>query len=36
MIGALLFATIGVVLLALLLAHVSDRLMRNDEHHQDP
>ncbi|SIT42849.1 conserved exported hypothetical protein [Paraburkholderia ribeironis] len=35
MIGAFLFVTICAVLLVLLLAHVSDRLTRNDEHHQD-
>ena len=32
MIGAFLFATIGAVLLALLLASVSNRLTRHDEH----
>jgi hypothetical protein len=36
MIGAFLFVTISVVLLVLLLANVSNRLMHNDEHHQDP
>jgi integral membrane sensor domain MASE1 len=36
MIGAFLFATIGVVALALLLANVSDRIARNDEIHRDP
>jgi integral membrane sensor domain MASE1 len=32
MIGAFLFATIGALVLALLLAQVSDRLAHNDEH----
>ncbi|SMG44268.1 hypothetical protein [Paraburkholderia susongensis] len=35
MIGAFLFAAIGVVLLVLLLASVSNRLTRNDEEHRD-
>jgi uncharacterized protein involved in cysteine biosynthesis len=35
MIGALLFTTIGALLLALLLGNVSDRLARTDEHHRD-
>ncbi|MFT4065322.1 hypothetical protein [Paraburkholderia sp.] len=35
MIGAFLFAAIGAMLLALLLADVSDRLARNDEIHRD-
>jgi uncharacterized membrane protein len=36
MIGAFLFVTIGAIVLALLLANVSDRLTRTDEHHRDP
>ncbi|MFL9897508.1 hypothetical protein PQR75_03495 [Paraburkholderia fungorum] len=35
MVGAFLFATIGAILVALLLANVSDRLTRDDEHHPD-
>ncbi|WP_167397509.1 hypothetical protein [Paraburkholderia aromaticivorans] len=35
MIGAVLFATLGAVLLALFLASVSSRLTRNDDHHRD-
>jgi hypothetical protein len=35
MIGAFLFATLAVVVLALLLANVSERLMRNDDDHRD-
>jgi hypothetical protein len=35
MVGALLFVTIGAIVLALLLANVSNRLTRNDEHHRD-
>jgi hypothetical protein len=35
MVGALLFVTIGAILLALLLANVSDRLARNDDDHRD-
>ncbi|MBB5410630.1 MULTISPECIES: hypothetical protein [Paraburkholderia] len=35
MIGGFLFAMIGVVLLALLLGNVSDRLSSNDETRQD-
>lgn len=35
MIGALLFVAIGAILLALLLASVSDRLTRNDDDHRD-
>lgn len=34
MVGALLFVAIGAVLLALLLASVSDRLTRNDDDHR--
>lgn len=34
MIGALLFVAIGAILLALLLANVSDRLTRNDDDHR--
>ncbi|MFM0499418.1 hypothetical protein [Paraburkholderia caffeinilytica] len=33
MAGAFLFATVGAILVALLLANVSNRLTRNDEHH---
>ncbi|WP_186310743.1 hypothetical protein [Paraburkholderia sp. BCC1886] len=33
--GAFLFAVIGVLLLVLLFANVSDRLTRNDEDHRD-
>lgn len=32
MVGAFLFATVGAILVALLLANVSDRLTRDDEH----
>ncbi|AJZ58140.1 hypothetical protein [Paraburkholderia fungorum] len=35
MVGAFLFATIGAVLLALLLASVSSRLTEDDEHRRD-
>ncbi|MFL9907941.1 hypothetical protein [Paraburkholderia sp. RL17-337-BIB-A] len=35
MVGAFLFATIGAILVALLLANGSDRLTRDDEHHGD-
>jgi hypothetical protein len=35
MIGAFLFATLGAVLLALLLANVSNRLAHTDENHRD-
>jgi hypothetical protein len=35
MIGALLFATLGAIFLALLLANVSERLMQNDDDHRD-
>ncbi|MEA3082496.1 MAG: hypothetical protein QOC89_193 [Paraburkholderia sp.] len=35
MVGAFLFATIGAILVALLLANVSGRLTRDDEHHGD-
>lgn len=35
MVGALLFVTIGAIVLALLLANVSNRLTRNDENHRD-
>jgi integral membrane sensor domain MASE1 len=35
MAGAFLFATIGAVLLALLLASVSNRLTEDDEHRRD-
>ncbi|MFM0737817.1 hypothetical protein PQQ51_11295 [Paraburkholderia xenovorans] len=35
MIGAALFATIGAVLLALLLASISERLTKNDAHYDD-
>jgi hypothetical protein len=35
MVGAFLFATIGAILVGLLLANVSDRLTRDDEHHRD-
>ncbi|RKE26208.1 hypothetical protein B0G76_7820 [Paraburkholderia sp. BL23I1N1] len=34
-VGAFLFATIGAILVALLLASVSNRLARTDEHRQD-
>ncbi len=36
MTGAFLFATIGVILLALLLANVSSQLTRNDDHRDYP
>jgi hypothetical protein len=35
MVGAFLFATIGAILVALLLANVSNRLTRDDEHGHD-
>jgi integral membrane sensor domain MASE1 len=35
MIGAFLFATIGAIVLALLLTSVSSRLTRDDDHHRD-
>lgn len=35
MIGAFFFATVGAVLLALLLANVSNRLTRDDQHRDD-
>lgn len=35
MVGAFLFATIGAVLLALLLASVSSRLTEDDEHRRN-
>jgi integral membrane sensor domain MASE1 len=35
MVGAFLFATIGAILLGLLLANVSNRLTRDDEHRHD-
>ncbi|AXL52827.1 hypothetical protein DSC91_005995 [Paraburkholderia caffeinilytica] len=35
MAGAFLFATIGAILVALLLANVSNRLTRDDEHGRD-
>ncbi|WP_186307969.1 hypothetical protein [Paraburkholderia sp. BCC1884] len=35
MIGAFLFATIGAVLLALLLGSVSDRITKDDDHHRE-
>jgi ABC-type transport system involved in cytochrome c biogenesis permease component len=35
MVGAFLFATIGAILVALLLANVSGRLTRDDEHRGD-
>ncbi|SOE68163.1 hypothetical protein SAMN05446635_3231 [Burkholderia sp. OK233] len=35
MVGAFLFATVGAILVALLLANVSNRLTRDDEHHDD-
>jgi uncharacterized protein involved in cysteine biosynthesis len=35
MVGAFLFATIGAILVALLLGNVSDRLTRHDDHHRD-
>jgi integral membrane sensor domain MASE1 len=35
MVGAFLFATIGALLVALLLANVSNRLTRDDEHRHD-
>ncbi|MFM0733338.1 hypothetical protein PQQ52_22950 [Paraburkholderia sediminicola] len=35
MAGAFLFATLGAILIALLLASVSERLTRDDEHHRD-
>lgn len=35
MIGAFLFATIGAILLALLLASVSERLTRDDDNQRD-
>jgi hypothetical protein len=35
MIGAFLFATLAAVALALLLANVSERLMRNDDDHRE-
>ncbi|MCX4149907.1 MULTISPECIES: hypothetical protein [Paraburkholderia] len=35
MVGAFLFATVGAILVALLLANVSSRLTRDDEHHGD-
>ena len=35
MVGAFLFATVGAILIALLLANVSNRLTRDDERHGD-
>ncbi|MFM0003816.1 MULTISPECIES: hypothetical protein [Paraburkholderia] len=35
MIGAFLFATIGAIVLALLLTSVSSRLTRDDDQHRD-
>lgn len=35
MFGALLFATIGAILLALLLGSVSSRLTKDDDHHRE-
>lgn len=35
MVGAFLFATVGAILIALLLANISARLTRDDEHHRD-
>jgi integral membrane sensor domain MASE1 len=35
MIGALLFATVGAIILALLLANVSGRLTKDDAHRRD-
>ncbi|CAE6810983.1 hypothetical protein R69927_06760 [Paraburkholderia domus] len=35
MAGAFLFATVGAILVALLLANVSNRLTRDDAHHHD-